>query len=49
MKVLMLNGSPNDEGCTKRALKEIETVLNKSNIETEIIDCEIFKQIKAYV
>ena len=38
MKVLMINGSPNDNGCTKRALNEIETILHKENIETEIID-----------
>ena len=37
MKVLFINGSSNNNGCTFRALREIETVLNKENIETEII------------
>ena len=38
MKVLLLNGSPNFDGCTKRALKEVEKILNNEKIETEIID-----------
>ncbi len=37
MKVLFINGSNNKNGCTFRALREIETILNKENIETEII------------
>ena len=37
MKVLMINGSSNKNGCTARALTEIEKVLKESNIETEII------------
>ena len=37
MKVLLINGSCNKDGCTFRALTEIVTVLNKENIETEII------------
>lgn len=37
MKVLMINGSPNDDGCTNRALNEIESILHSENIETEII------------
>lgn len=37
MKVLMINGSSNKNGCTFRALTEIEKVLKESNIETEII------------
>jgi len=37
MKVLLVNGSCNKNGCTFRALTEIETVLNKENIETEVI------------
>ena len=35
MKVLIINGSPNKEGCTYTALKEMEGVLNANNIETE--------------
>ena len=37
MKVLILNGSPNVNGCTARALKEVEIILNKEGIETETI------------
>lgn len=37
MKVLFVNGSCNINGCTTRALAEIEKVLKESNIETEII------------
>ena len=37
MKVLMINGSSNKNGCTNRALTEIEKVLKENNIETEII------------
>ena len=37
MKVLMINGSSNKNGCTFRALTEIENLLRKENIETEII------------
>ncbi len=37
MKVLMINGSPHENGTTARALLEISKVLNSENIETEII------------
>lgn len=37
MKVVLINGSPNEKGCTYTALSEICTVLNKNDIETEII------------
>ena len=37
MKVLLINGSPNEEGCTYTALKEVEKELHASNIETEIL------------
>lgn len=37
MKVLIINGSPHKDGCTKRALTEVEKTLNDENIETEII------------
>jgi len=36
MKVLLINGSPNNKGCTYTALCEVGKELNKSNIETEI-------------
>ena len=29
-KVLLINGSPNKEGCTYTALKEVEKELNKN-------------------
>ena len=37
MKVLLINGSCNKNGCTFRALTEIENILKQENIETEII------------
>ena len=36
MKVLLLNGSPHEKGCTYTALMEVAGALNKHNIETEI-------------
>ncbi len=35
MKVLMLNGSPHERGCTNRALIEVGRALNKEGIDTE--------------
>jgi multimeric flavodoxin WrbA len=37
MKVLMLNGSRRENGCTFTALSEIAKILNESGIETEIM------------
>ena len=37
MKVLMINGSPHENGTTKRALDEIAKVLESENIQTEIV------------
>lgn len=37
MKVLLLNGSTREKGCTFTALSEVETVLNDAGIETEMI------------
>lgn len=37
MKVLMLNGSPKNDGNTATALKEMEKVFAKNGIETEIL------------
>ncbi len=37
MKVLLINGSPNKEGCTFTALSEVASALNKEGVETEII------------
>ncbi len=36
MKVLLINGSPNKNACTFTALSEVEAILNKNGIETEI-------------
>ena len=37
MKVLLINGSPNRNGCTYTALSEVASTLEKEGIETEII------------
>lgn len=37
MKVLLINGSPNEKGCTYTALAEIEQVFKEQKIEGEII------------
>ena len=36
-KVLLLNGSPHEKGCTARALEEVGKTLNEEGIETEIV------------
>lgn len=36
MKVLLVNGSPNEKGCTYTALEEVTRTLNSNGIETEI-------------
>ncbi|MDR3278115.1 MAG: flavodoxin family protein, partial [Oscillospiraceae bacterium] len=36
MKVLLINGSPNEKGCTYTALSEVAGVLNQNGVETEI-------------
>ncbi len=38
LKVILLNGSPHIDGCTKRALLEVEKSLVEEGIETEIIE-----------
>lgn len=37
MKVLILNGSPRRNGCTARALEEVEKTLHEEGIETETV------------
>lgn len=37
MKVLMINGSPNEKGCTYTALSEIAAVLRENGVDSEII------------
>lgn len=36
-KVLLINGSPNESGCTYTALKEIADTLEKNGVEAEIL------------
>lgn len=36
MRVLLVNGSPHQNGCTYTALKEVEKILNEEGIDTEI-------------
>lgn len=37
MKALLINGSPNEKGCTYTVLTEVERTLNKNGIETELL------------
>jgi multimeric flavodoxin WrbA len=37
MKVIMINGSPNTNGCTVTAFNEVAKVLHANEIDTEII------------
>src|SRR5574344_583095 len=37
MKVLLINGSAKEKGCTSTALNEVATSLNKEGIDTEIL------------
>lgn len=37
MKVLLLNGSPHENGTTKRALQEVAKTLNENCLDTEIL------------
>ena len=36
MKVLLINGSHHEKGCTYTALSEVEKALNANGVETEI-------------
>lgn len=36
MKVLMVNGSPNEHGCTNRAMQEIARALREDGVDSEI-------------
>ena len=36
-KILLINGSPNEYGCTYTALKELEKTLTKEGLETEFV------------
>ncbi|MCX7714225.1 MAG: flavodoxin family protein [Clostridia bacterium] len=37
MKVLLINGSPNEKGCTYTALSEVAKILTEQGIETEFV------------
>ncbi len=37
MKVLLVNGSPNEKGCTHTALSEVAGALNENGVDTEIL------------
>ena len=37
MKVLLINGSPHENGCTFTALEECMKTLNQNGIETELL------------
>jgi multimeric flavodoxin WrbA len=41
MKVLLVNGSPHEKGCTYTALSEVAETLNREGIETEIFQIGI--------
>ena len=36
-QVLLINGSPNEFGCTYTALKEVENTLNQNGVQTEFL------------
>ena len=36
-KVLLINGSPNEFGCTYTALREVADTLENNGVETEIL------------
>ena len=40
-KVLLINGSPRENGNTFAALSEVAKTLNEEGVETEIINCSI--------
>ena len=44
MKVLLFNGSPNENGCTDAALRHMSKVLTERNIQTEIF--QIGRRVK---
>jgi multimeric flavodoxin WrbA len=38
MKALLINGSPNEHGCTYTALSEVGETLHRHGVETEILN-----------
>lgn len=45
MKVLMINGSPHENGCTKRALKEVASALKEYGVDSEIMDIGVGERV----
>jgi len=41
MNGLLVNGSPNEKGCTYTVLTEVEKTLNEAGVGTEVIHVEI--------
>lgn len=37
MRVLMVNGSPHEHGCVRRALDEVASTLGEAGVETEVV------------
>ena len=37
MKVMLLNGSPHEKGCTYTALEEVQRELKKCGVDSEIL------------
>ena len=37
MKVLIINGSPHEKGCTYTALREVEKTLNGEGVDTQLL------------
>ncbi len=45
MRVLLINGSPREVGCTYTALSEVATTLNENGIETEIVHASFDREV----
>ena len=37
MKVILVNGSPHERGCTDRALREVAAALESEGVQTEML------------
>ncbi len=45
MKVLMINGSPHENGCTKRALKEVASSLKEEGVDSIFLDIGVGQRV----
>ena len=45
MKILLINGSPREKGCTWRALTEVADTLREEGIEAEIIHASMEREV----